>query len=204
MTTSTTTEILKLVAEFHKGFLLPIVHFCDASNETALLRAELIREEFREYCDAKEDRVARVDALGDLAYVTAGACLSLGINVVPYSTELPQPRQANCWLPLAYETMRALTELNKSRLCNAGLTRDLNNLLQHIDDAARLQAVDLLEVVKVIHRSNMSKHWTAAQIDSIPAGYSARIYQDNRYVVTREDGKVVKPKTFRPPDLTQF
>jgi hypothetical protein len=199
---STTEEIKLLVKEFHEGFFLPIVPWPNAQNSVALLRAELIREEFKEYCDAGVDRTARIDALGDLAYVTVGACLSLGIEVHPYSTQLPEPRTSNVWLGLAGEVSRVLIELNKSALCRTGLTRDLNNLLQHIDDAARIQSFELLEAVRIIHRSNMTKHWTAAQIDSIPAGHTAKIYQDNKYVVRREDGKVIKPKTFKAPDLT--
>lgn len=201
---STTEEITKLVREFHEGFFHPIVPWPNAQNSVALLRAELIREEYAEYCAAGGDRVARIDSLGDLAYVTAGACLSLGIQVHPYSTELPQPKVSNVWLGLSGEVARVLIELNKSALCRTGLTRDLNNLFQHIDDAARIQGFDLLTAVQIIHRSNMSKHWTAAQIDSLPAGHNAKLYKDGRYVVTREDGKVIKPKTFTPPDLSQL
>jgi predicted HAD superfamily Cof-like phosphohydrolase len=201
---STTEEIAVLVKEFHEGFFLPVVPWPNAQNSVALLRAELIREEFKEYNAAGADRVQRIDALGDLSYVVVGACLSLGISVHPYSTQLPLPSSSNVWLGLAGEVARVLIELNKSTLCHTGLTRDLNNLLQHIDDAARIQGFELLEAVKIIHRSNMTKHWTAAQIDSIPAGHTAKIYKDNKYVVRREDGKVIKPKTFKAPDLSQL
>ena len=201
---SNTEAIYSMVAQFHEYFGIRHGNYIDATDKMALLRAELIREEFREYNDAEDNRVARVDALCDMAYVTAGAMHQIGIVCNPYSTGLPVPRQANAWLPLAGEVGVALKQLNSSKMCQKGLTTSLNDLLQRIDDAARIQGVDLVEAVKEVHRSNMSKAWNAAQVEDAPKDAVIRLRSDGRYTVTRPDGKILKPKGYSKADLSRF
>lgn len=52
-----------------------------------------------------------------------------------------------------------------------------------------------------IHRSNMSKLWSADEIDCIPADSRATHVGDGRYIVRRNDGKVIKSPTYSPANL---
>ena len=52
-----------------------------------------------------------------------------------------------------------------------------------------------------VHRSNMSKLWSADEIDSIPADCRASHVGDGRYIVRRNDGKVIKSPTYSPANL---
>lgn len=76
---------MQAVSEFHVSFNLPIASSPQAhvGNELALLRVELLREEFEEFRDAAErqDVVAIADALGDIVYVAYGTALTYGIDL---------------------------------------------------------------------------------------------------------------------------
>ncbi len=52
-----------------------------------------------------------------------------------------------------------------------------------------------------IHRSNMSKLWSADEIDCIPADCRAVNVGDGRYIVRRNDGKIIKSPSYSPADL---
>jgi predicted HAD superfamily Cof-like phosphohydrolase len=52
-----------------------------------------------------------------------------------------------------------------------------------------------------IHRSNMSKLWSADEIDCIPADCRAVDVGDGRYIVRRNDGKIIKSPSYTPADL---
>ena len=52
-----------------------------------------------------------------------------------------------------------------------------------------------------IHRSNMSKLWSADEIDSIPADCRAHLVSENRYMVRRSDGKIIKSPSYSPANL---
>jgi len=201
---SNTEEIYRMVAAFHEYFGIRAGNFIDATAKMSILRADLIHEEFIEYTQAEDNRIERVDALADLAYVTAGAMHQLGIECSAYSTQLPVPRQANAWLPLAAEAARCSAELRKGKLCQRGLHGALNTLLQRIDDAARVQGVDLVDAVREVHRSNMSKAWNAAQVEDAPRDAIVRLRNDGKYTVTRPDGKILKPSGYSKADLSRF
>ncbi len=193
-----------MVAAFHEYFGIRHGNFIDATAKTSILRADLIHEEFVEYTTAEDNRVERIDALADMAYVTAGSMHQLGIECAAYSTELPVPRQANAWLPLANEAARCSAALRKGKLCQTGLTKALNALLQRIDDAARIQGVDLVDAVREVHRSNMSKAWNAAQVEDAPRDAVVKLRPDGKYTVTRTDGKILKPSGYSKADLRRF
>lgn len=92
--------------------------------------------------------------------------------------------------------------------------QDATSLVQYLD-----AIVDLLYVVQgaalvagfsgqqvedafaEVHRSNMSKLWSADEIDCIPADCRAVLVDSNRYIVRRNDGKVIKSPTYSPANL---
>ena len=55
-----------------------------------------------------------------------------------------------------------------------------------------------------IHRSNMSKVWTDDEIDSIPADCRSHRVGDNRHIVRRNDGKIVKSPSYSPARLEGY
>lgn len=68
-----------MVQEFHEAFGIALGGSWRNEDRRRLRRA-LIREEFREYCDAEnaDDAHATLDALVDLTYVIIGAALEYG------------------------------------------------------------------------------------------------------------------------------
>jgi predicted HAD superfamily Cof-like phosphohydrolase len=55
-----------------------------------------------------------------------------------------------------------------------------------------------------IHRSNMSKVWTDDEIHSIPADCRSHRVGDNRHIVRRTDGKIVKSPSYSPARLEGY
>jgi predicted HAD superfamily Cof-like phosphohydrolase len=55
-----------------------------------------------------------------------------------------------------------------------------------------------------IHRSNMSKCWSDDEIDSIPADCRSTRVGDNRHIVRRIDGKIVKSPSYSPARLEGY
>lgn len=66
---------------------------------------------------------------------------------------------------------------------------------------------DLLEnAEKLVHTSNMSKLWSLKQVAGLDdrariEGLYVNLTDNGHYCVRRKDGKVVKPPTFKAPDL---
>jgi predicted HAD superfamily Cof-like phosphohydrolase len=92
--------------------------------------------------------------------------------------------------------------------------RDATNLIEYLDAvgdllyvvygaaiAAGFTAHQIEATVYEIHRSNMSKLWSADEIDSIPADCRASHVGDGRYIVRRNDGKVIKSPSYSPANL---
>ncbi len=52
-----------------------------------------------------------------------------------------------------------------------------------------------------IHRSNMSKCWSDDEIDCIPADSRSHRVGENRHIVRRNDGKIVKSPSYSPARL---
>lgn len=204
MKPTNTEQIVTLVEEFHKAFFVRDTQFADVTARTAFLRRDLISEEFTEYTIA-HDRVEYVDALADLAYVTAGSLLQLGLDVLPYSTDRPVPKQRNDWPLITPEVARVTTELNKSKLCKEGLYLALNRLLCRLDDVARVQGFELLDAVQEVHRSNMTKRWTVEpHKDQYPNVDHYRECEDGKYVAYGANGKVIKSPDYSPAKLERF
>lgn len=55
-----------------------------------------------------------------------------------------------------------------------------------------------------VHRSNMTKFWSASEIESIPPGCRATLTAGGRYIVKNQDGKVIKSPSYSPANLAQF
>jgi predicted HAD superfamily Cof-like phosphohydrolase len=93
-------------------------------------------------------------------------------------------------------------------------TFDSENLTQQLDGIADLLYVVYGWAVSIgftteqvdlafaeVHRSNMSKFWTAEEIESLPPDCRATRVDDQRFVVKHSDGKVIKSPSYSPANL---
>jgi predicted HAD superfamily Cof-like phosphohydrolase len=164
-----------LVAEFHRIFgCATDVPLSGAPDELLDLRIDLIAEELREVLEAMRahDPLAVARELADLAYVTVGTAVAFGLILRDCGQTLARSLVADCGSVNVAIALRANT-----------LTEDLSLLVATLYRYARLYEIDLDAAVTEVHRANLSKLGD----DGIP--------------VLRADGKVLKSKNFRPPDM---
>lgn len=78
------------VREFMQAFGQPAPARYSPHVYPVNLRASLIEEEAREFCEAskKGDYIEMIDAMCDLLYVTYGAAVALGIDLDPFFAEV--------------------------------------------------------------------------------------------------------------------
>lgn len=121
-------------------------------------------------------------------------------QLVPKIPILPDPTTQNLRYRLIDEEAQELSEAT-----NAKEYLDAVGDLLYVVYGAALSAgfsphqVDAAFVE--IHRSNMSKVWTDDEIDSIPADSRSTRVGENRHIVRRSDGKIVKSPSYSPPRL---
>jgi hypothetical protein len=94
------------VEEFHRALEIP-VHDTPAIRRPEL-RAELIREEAKETCDAIErgDLVEAIDGLCDVLCVVYGAALEFGIDLAPFWDEVHRTNMAKVGGPVRKDGKR--------------------------------------------------------------------------------------------------
>lgn len=181
------------VAEFHRAFGLPIATTPELPAQAVRdLRVSLLEEELNEFCAAysAHDRIEEADALADICYIVAGTVVSYGIGPAaisvfesPYDEHLPRTKQPRSDLDgllrdtfndyLAAERTDDLKQIDLS----------LMDLLVSVFGVAWQLNIPLNAVFTEVHRSNMTK--------LMPDGS----------VLRRDDGKVLKPPHWSPPDI---
>lgn len=120
----------------------------------------------------------------------------------------PTPEQIKMPCPLTQNLRFRLIDEEAQEL------RDATNVIEYLDAvgdllyvvygaaiAAGFTAQQIEATVYEIHRSNMSKLWSADEIDSIPADCRASHVGDGRYIVRRSDWKIIKSPTYSPANL---
>ena len=121
-------------------------------------------------------------------------------QLVPKIPILPDPVTQNLRYRLIDEEAQELSEAT-----NAKEYRDaVGDLLYVVYGAALAAGFSPHQVDAAfceIHRSNMSKVWTDDEIDSIPADSRSTRVGENRHIVRRSDGKIVKSPSYSPPRL---
>lgn len=185
----------ELVTEFHDtfGVVAPRL-WDDVSNATALARRTLHDEEFKEYI-AAEDDIDILDALVDMEYIAAGS---------QHLLALKRPAFDNSPQTLMFYQQRLMDELNKSQLCQSGLTNTLANFRHKIELVAEDAEYDFHGAFLAVHETNMRKQWTKAQLELMPAGSTSTHTSFGMYVVKRADGKILKPPGWLPPALARY
>lgn len=120
----------------------------------------------------------------------------------------PTPEQIKMPCPLTQNLRFRLIDEEAQEL------RDATNVIEYLDAvgdllyvvygaaiAAGFTAQQIEATVYEIHRSNMSKLWSADEIDSIPVDCRATLVGDGRYIVRRSDWKIIKSPTYSPANL---
>lgn len=193
------------VAQFMRAFDQRVPRFWD-DHEQAIrpLRKALIAEEFQEFCDSRT-KVDMLDALCDLLYVTHGTLLALGYRAdLLVNTGLEQP------LPAAVG--RAVTQLSQQP-CQKGDGDRIADLVATVIAVGErtFGLENYRNAFYAVHENNMKKLWTAKEYGESAPGdkLQAKValgQEDNErcYVVTRPDGKVVKPPGFEKVKLEKF
>ncbi len=178
------------VKRFHETFgVMRRRAFIDATNADALARELLLKEEFKEFEEAKTD-VERFDAVIDIEYIIAGTQDVLHLERV-FTARVSSLTQGVAWI---------LAELAKPKLCHAGLMQSMSATRAWLDDHARR----LQEGFDRVHRTNMNKAWNFEQVsnNADPDKMSITKVGPTQYVVKRKpDGKILKPPSWTAPIL---
>lgn len=164
------------------------------------LRKRLLAEEVAEYAsaEANNDIIEVADGLADIVYIACGTAISYGVqdetdlSVVPFSWA---PRTAAPTLIGELSTRRYRIESMLKAVREYEIAEEADDLfliksaLYHIVFTAGAIAYDyaipLSEVFDEVHRSNMTK-----------LDHSGK-------PIIREDGKIMKPPHFSPPDIAR-
>jgi predicted HAD superfamily Cof-like phosphohydrolase len=122
---------------------------------------------------------------------------------VPSSPVMPDPVTQNLRYRLIDEEAQELNEAtDKVEYLDA-----IGDLLYVVYGAALAAGFSPHQVDAAfceIHRSNMSKCWSDDETDSIPADCRSTRVGDNRHIVRRSDGKIVKSPSYSPARLEGY
>lgn len=166
--------------------------------EVALFRSALITEEAKEYSRAPLHSEEELDAICDLLYVVIGTNITMSVPVLPMPRFTAGPFDVK---QVIWEPVLSITQDLDCRFpCEKVQRKALNFLIHLLIDIANMTGYKLLPAFEEVHKSNMTKLWT-----TLPEDKSLTVTpKGDRFLVKRKDGKVVKPPTFIPPNLTPF
>ena len=155
----------------------------DINIDQANLYAKLIAEEHQEFLDGikNNDNVEILDALVDIVVVTAGFSLSLGYEPV-FNNESRQYPNSNI-----EELSQALTFYCNQIQSTENPRHVIYNIITLCMEYCQVMNWNFYDAYMEVTRSNMSK-----------------VDPNTGKVIKRADGKVLKPESYSPPDLTKF
>lgn len=199
---------LAAVEEFHRAFQYrqptPTVPLFD--KETVDLRITLLKEESNELQFA-ESNVLMLDAFCDLQYVLSGAILALGLRK-GFEKEWRREEHAHGWMAMG--TYIHWFEVNllsgeNTDACAVDCVLMQNALLDKVCRAGFRDVFD--EAFVEVHHNNMGKLCTLEQsrelLQKLVASKAVES-SPGKYIVTRHDGKIIKPLDHKPVELERF
>lgn len=187
-----------LVREFHTAFEQPVFkHPDDAPVEIHELRALLIDEEHSEYI-AAVDRVDILDAICDLIYVVAGTAVTYSIPITGYSSTSLPLKTITVKPVVWHRVFPLLQSLYCLFPCPKMLRKECNELLDLLEDTAKIYNFKMPEAFIRVHNNNMAKLWSAAPDNP---NLTAR-QKGNKWLVVDKNGKITKPADHTKVDLT--
>jgi len=193
----------ELVKEFHLAFGQPVaterIRLADKRHE---LRMKLIRKEWIETLKAinKEDDEQILDGFIDLVYVVTGYRVEGGLGRT--GIELGDHDG------IAYSLSEHIGQIDVVHFIHESINR-IDHHLEMIQDyiiswACRFIDLEVFEKAFLeVHKSNMAKIWS--QVEAFQQReYNRKEIAWNQYIVTRDDGKIMKPPSWKAPNLKQF
>lgn len=170
----------------------------EIDRETLQLRTSLIKEEFGELISS-ETRTEELDALLDLMYVSLGTLASFGYKplYLNQSLSLDDKKLSEIYIYSNYKYLdiiynNLITYMNNDTKLSINEKKSskelfyvLNKFILEIYDLGNRLFPQFNEAFEEVHRSNMSK-------------------LENGKALKNEYGKVIKSKSYSPPNLTQF
>ena len=122
---------------------------------------------------------------------------------IPERPALPDPITVNLRYRLVDEEAQELSE-STSAVEYLDAIGDLLYVVYGAALAAGFSPHQVDAAFTEIHRSNMSKVWTDDELDRIPADCRSHRVGDNRHIVRRTDGKIVKSPSYSPARLEGY
>lgn len=167
------------VKQFHEvfGHVVRSLPKLDVPQKSS--RLKFIKSEWVELKDAIRDRdfVEILDALADIEYFVHGTALTFGINIDAIITRISHLAQR----PLDEEMAFLEKAFDENNIDEVGIS--LANISIIVHKMSNSLNVDLRDVIKLVHESNMTKLWD----DGLP-----------RF---DEDDKVIKGPNYVPPTV---
>jgi predicted HAD superfamily Cof-like phosphohydrolase len=180
--------------EFHTAFMLPLdMPWQQFVDERAAFRYALLEEEFAEWLDATRtsDRVEQLDALIDVQYIALGTLVECG--------GMPDMARYHAQ-PIGHESLTEMVDATRPEqvhaLDMATFSANVLRLIDRTEFMGRNLMFDMEAAFTEVHRSNMAKLGP----DGKPLLNGINCPLD----VTKPEGKVLKPKDWRPPVLQPF
>jgi len=142
--------------------------------------------------------------------------LTFGQTCRHYTTIPPETERLQRAKLLLEETLETIEALGFRVNANGNLKACCNPDLRKIPDGlADLEYVvkgtyitcgieNDLDIFEEIHKSNISKFWTREETEGLAANLTVNKYDGDRYIVTDDSGKVIKPPSFKSPDLDPY
>lgn len=208
-----------LVLEFHRVFGATVSETPSApSPADAMLRIKLLNEELGELATATSaaDIVEVADALIDIDYVTFGAAVTCGVVLRDEHYNKLEGREPALDSDLEYRAHEIREGIHLLGVTFAHQdTNGIKCALEMIHHQVLLACAECYlpyhALFSEVHRSNMSKLWTAQETYTAPAGCRIiavrNIMLDDTgrgFVVKRLDGKVIKSPSYEPARLAEI
>ena len=196
----------KCLAKFESahGFVVP-QGFSIPDEKTTKLRKLLLEEEFEEASRAfkAKDRIACCHEINDFKYVCYGTLLS-------YGCELDQIRYCHCFLRFHGLTKQLSLSKEEWSLCSQWLSAARLYMLDLFDEMNKKQGSDktcftakITTIVACCDYLMMGAHWPHNEcFDEIHKSNLTKFVDG---VALRDEyGKVLKPHSYKAPNLQQF
>lgn len=197
-----TTHMHNCITQFMQRFeqnIYPDIK--EVPCEVSLLRADLIREELKEYSAAEVRSVDELDAILDLLYVIIGTSVAFSVATTPYrSGQVPMEVEKLH----VHNTLTPLLQNLDSRFPCANLHfKEAELSIHRLIDIGTIHNYKLRAAFDAVHANNMEKLWSFSDLQSFPSDVSIK-QKGEKFLVKRSDGKVLKPPSHVKVDLNAF
>lgn len=183
----------KSIKEFVTTFEQKTYKFLnEVPNEVKALRGRLIEEEEQELLQAVTP-LDELDAYMDLIYVIegVGVICGLGVKVEPSKSH-----------SLMHAIDSLLDELYIPVPCDKRMNSYVLDSVGWIEKLCEEAGYDYLKAFNAVHANNMHKLWQRAPVAQ--TGYTWKATASKGFLVTRPDGKVIKPPNHTKVNLLPF